>query len=158
MDKPNVVGPGSIVYSDLSGTWYAYDPRTGNKGSVCTMEQQGSMLTFVNEYGMRSSGSFVDGTTVVASDWEGGLRGTLRDGNQIIAFGNGAFWERMKRGSTGEVNIQYPDLSGTWYGYDPRTGNKGNPQSISQNSENLPFIDEYTTGHQAGFLIYKRLF
>jgi hypothetical protein len=79
-------------YPDLSGTWYMGGPI--NAGMPCKISQEGSTLIFVNENGAQSAGKFVDAKTVIATDWENGLRGTISaDGNRID-WANGSWWTR----------------------------------------------------------------
>jgi len=77
---------------NLSGTWYGYYPKIGVDGEPCQIIQEGKSLTFINERGNSSEGSFIDGNTVEAKDWEGGLRGTLTDGGKRINWANGSWW------------------------------------------------------------------
>ena len=73
---------------DLSGTWYAF----GDRSKPCSISQSGNVLTFTDEFGRRSAGSFLDATSIVATDWEGGLRATI-DGNRLV-WPRGGYWTR----------------------------------------------------------------
>lgn len=77
---------------DLSGAWTGYWPGPKNVGQ-CQVLQTGGALTFINEGGLRSRGTFSDRATVVATDW-GGLKGTLTDGGKRINWANGTWWTR----------------------------------------------------------------
>ena len=65
-----------------------------NVGMPCQIIQDGSNLVFVNENGQKSSGGLVDPYTVVATDWENGLRGTLTWDKNRIDWANGTWWVR----------------------------------------------------------------
>lgn len=82
-----------------------------NVGQACSIDQQGAALTFVNERGERSRGRFVDGTTVVATDWN--LRGTLRNGGQRLEWSNGTWWERRATAAT-PPSAATVNIAGTW--------------------------------------------
>lgn len=84
-------------YPDLSGTWYDYSASTGNAGLVSTIRQNGQSLVFVNSYNNQSEGRFLDGTTIIATGWEGGLRARLEDNNRRIVWANGSVWQRTRR-------------------------------------------------------------
>ena len=78
---------------NVNGNWYMGGPY--NVGMPCQIIQQGSALTIINENGARSTGRVIDGVTVKATDWEGGLRGTISaDGNRID-WANGTWWVRQ---------------------------------------------------------------
>ncbi len=82
---------------DLSGIWYDYTPRTGNKGNVSEIIQEHGKLVFINEFDMRSEGYFLDNTTVVAKDWEGGLKAIITDNGRRLEWANGSVWQRSRR-------------------------------------------------------------
>ena len=71
----------------LHGAWTC-------SGRPTSVRQDGASLVFTNEYGQTSNGYFTDANTVVASDWEGGLRGVLQDGGKTIRWVNGTAWSR----------------------------------------------------------------
>ena len=78
---------------NVNGNWNMGGPY--NIGMPCQIIQQGSALTIINENGARSTGSVLDGVTVIATDWEGGLKGTISaDGNRID-WANGTWWVRQ---------------------------------------------------------------
>jgi hypothetical protein len=91
-----VLSPGQTPI-DLSGTWYDYTSRTGNKGQISEINQNGNRLTFINHVGSSSKGRFLNDMLVIAEDWEGGLKGTISDGGKRIEWGNGSVWQRSKR-------------------------------------------------------------
>jgi DNA-directed RNA polymerase subunit RPC12/RpoP len=72
----------------LAGDW------TYN-GQPCQIKQKGQHLTFINERGEKSEGSFKTETTVVATDWSG-LIGNLSKDKKIIRWRNGTVWMRAK--------------------------------------------------------------
>lgn len=76
---------------DLSGTWYS----GGDRGRPTSISQSGETLMLVNEHGNRSGGH-VAGSTVVAHDWEGCLRGTVSPDGSRIDWANGTFWVRLR--------------------------------------------------------------
>lgn len=91
-----------VVATDIAGNWSMGGPY--NVGMSCQIIQQGSDLTFINENGDQSSGKFIVDAAVIATDWEGGLEGTLSaDGNRID-WANGTWWVRSPTpDSNGEV-------------------------------------------------------
>ena len=89
---PSVVGTRSDggQVPALEGTW-AY------KGTVNTISRgSGEPLVFTNYGGSSSRGRFIDASSVVAIDWEGGLRGSLHDGGNTIRWANGTVWFRPR--------------------------------------------------------------
>lgn len=88
---------GETAYPDLSGTWYDYSASTGNAGLVSTIRQNGQNLVFINSYNDQSEGRFLDGSTIIATRWEGGLRARLEDYNRRIVWANGSVWQRARR-------------------------------------------------------------
>jgi len=120
--------PAGTSNPDLSGTWNMGGPI--NVGQPCKINQEGRTLTFVNENGAQSAGKFVDAKTVIATDWENGLRGTISTDGNRIDWANGSWWTRYS----------YPDLSGTWYMGGPI--NVGQPCKISQEGSTLKFTNE----------------
>jgi hypothetical protein len=75
--------------TNLAGNW------TYN-GQACQIIQDGNNLTFINERGDKSNGHFEDDTHVVATDWEGGLVGTLKNNKTRIDWHNATAWIREK--------------------------------------------------------------
>ncbi len=89
-------------------TWTRTAPSTvpwigggwADAGQNATVEQDfndRSKLVFVNRMGWRSKGTFVNATTVIATEWEGGLRGALTDNGETIRWTNGTAWYRKVR-------------------------------------------------------------
>ncbi|MCX6563007.1 MAG: hypothetical protein NTU60_05310, partial [Candidatus Aminicenantes bacterium] len=68
-------------YPVIGGAWSS----GGHPESINQDANDRNRLVFFNHLGMRSNGFFENATTVVASDWQGGLRGDLRDGGNTIA-------------------------------------------------------------------------
>jgi hypothetical protein len=68
--------------------------REGNPGQPVRMIQSSDSLTFVNESGNKSRGHFENSTTVVADEWEGGLRGTVSSDG--IRWANNTNWLRCR--------------------------------------------------------------
>ena len=82
----------------------------------------GANLTFTNENGGQSLGTFTSASAIVASGW--GLAGTLVNGDTEIDWGNGSKWTRIP------VNI-----SGPW-----KFGNA--PANITISNGQLIFTNE----------------
>jgi len=74
---------------DLAGTWQS-------NGQPCRIAQSGQDLLFINERGGQSRGRIQDKSTVVATDWEGGLVGELSSNKKIISWRNHTVWVRPK--------------------------------------------------------------
>ncbi|MSU35011.1 MAG: hypothetical protein EXS36_07840 [Pedosphaera sp.] len=64
----------------------------GPIGKGCHIEQNGNNLKLVNENGNESRCVIKDKATVIATDWEGGLTGTLKDEGKRISWNNGSWW------------------------------------------------------------------
>jgi hypothetical protein len=75
------------------GTWC----RDGDRTKPASIRQSGASLTFTNEFGNGSRGRFESSNTVVAIDWEGGLRGTFSSDGNRISWANGTSWTRCDR-------------------------------------------------------------
>jgi len=70
----------------LAGDW------TYN-GQPCHVLQNGTDLTFINERGDKSGGTLIaKKSQVIASDWEGGLRGDLVENATRINWKNNTVW------------------------------------------------------------------
>jgi hypothetical protein len=86
----------AIAFPDIAGTWY----REGDRSKPATVAGSGENLTFTNEFKppLISKGKFTSPTTVVATEWEKGLVGTLisdKSGRvNRINWGNGTSWQR----------------------------------------------------------------
>ena len=71
--------------ANLSGTWLI-------NGQQTSITQNGSQLTFRNEFGQTAQGRVVNGTQIIADTW-GGLVGNLSSAN-TINWGNNTTWTR----------------------------------------------------------------
>ena len=85
--------PGSGGSRSLEGNWC----REGDRNKTTSISQSGNSLTFTNEFGNSSRGRFENSNTVVAIDWQGGLRGTISSDGNRISWGNGTSWTRCDR-------------------------------------------------------------
>ena len=79
--------------TNIGGAWYMGGPV--NVGGKCSIDQNGNDLVFTNENGQTSRGEFVDSSTIVATDWENGLKGTLSNGGTRIDWANGSWWIKV---------------------------------------------------------------
>jgi len=92
----------------IGGVWTS----AGRPASIS--QDAGGRLVFTNEYGQKSSGSFANATTVIATEWEGGLRGALQDNGNTIRWANGTAWSRSAAASfTGGSPAPTHDLGAT---------------------------------------------
>jgi Calx-beta domain len=116
--------PPTPTYPDISGS-YTFN------GKATHVTQSGSSLTFTNENGGSSAGTFnSDYTQVVATNW-GGLVGTLSNGN--IVWANGSTW--VKGVAPPPPTPTYPDISGSY------TFN-GKATHVAQSGTLLSFTNE----------------
>ena len=74
----------------IGGAW----SDAGQAASISQDPNDRNKLVFTNRLGARSNGYFENAATVVASDWEGGLRGDLKDNNNTIFWRNSTIWYR----------------------------------------------------------------
>jgi hypothetical protein len=95
--------------SSLNGNWQMGGPY--NAGQSCQIIQQENSLTFINENGQRSSGWFIDSSTVIANDWDGGLQGTISADGSRIDWANGTWWIRS---SAFNSDGNSPGFNGNW--------------------------------------------
>lgn len=72
----------------ISGTWL----NSGNQSQPTSIIQTGSSLTFINEVGGSSGGTFTNSNTLSAPQW--GITGTLNTALNRIDWSNGTFWTR----------------------------------------------------------------
>jgi hypothetical protein len=79
----------------IGGAWTS----GGRPASITQDPNDPNRLVFTNENGWKSNGSFANGTTVVAQDWENGLRGALTDNGRTIRWANGTSWIRAGGGA-----------------------------------------------------------
>lgn len=91
--------------SALAGTWTC----DGKPTTIAQDTNDPNRLVFTNQNGLKSTGSFANPTTVVATQWEGGLRGSLQDNGNTIRWANGTAWFR----TSGDRNVTQ-DLTGVW--------------------------------------------
>ena len=100
---------GGQTLPSLGGAW------TSAGRSAFISQDAGGRLVFTNEYGQKSSGSFANATTVIATEWEGGLRGALQDNGNTIRWANGTAWVRTAAASS---SVSSPEsarsLTGLW--------------------------------------------
>jgi hypothetical protein len=87
--SPPTYVPRQPVLPSIGGGWLI------NRQVSISQSDNGDLL-FINESGDRSSGRFLDQNTVIATDWAGGLRGTLLDGGKSIRWANGTVWYRPR--------------------------------------------------------------
>ncbi len=73
----------------IAGTWYY----AGKQSSPASISQSGTTLTFTNENGLVSTGSFQDSNTVIATGWSN-LLGNLNSTLDRIDWANGTYWTR----------------------------------------------------------------
>lgn len=86
----------TVKWPTLAGKWLSWDPRVGTKGVPCTLAQNGKTLSFLNNFNQRSRGNFITQNTIIATDWEGGLRGTVVGGGSRINWANGSYWVKAR--------------------------------------------------------------
>ena len=100
--------PASQAHFNIAGPWTI-------NGKQAMVEQTGNQLVFINEFGQRSRGHFTRSGVVIATDWDGGLEGSIGvavDGNFFgpteardrwgaapnqIRWKNGSRWSRPGR-------------------------------------------------------------
>jgi hypothetical protein len=91
---PPAVPAQDVSLPNLAGVWLsAISPDAPARPA--SIQQEGAQLTFVNEFGGRSAGSFVDANTVVAMDWEGGLWAAISADGTRLNWANGIIWTRQ---------------------------------------------------------------
>jgi caspase domain-containing protein len=74
----------------------------------------GDVLRFHNEHGQTSRGHFQDSGTVVADDWQGGLRAHLSAKNDRLDWANGSVWYRKSNcGEQKQVAVATPPSAPT---------------------------------------------
>ena len=116
------------TYPSIGGRWYMGGPY--DIGMPCSIEVSGNSIEYINEKNQKSSGKFIDSTTIVASEWENGLKGHITDNGKRINWDNGTWWVRDNPNS----------IKGTWY----MAGsiNIGMPCSIEVSGNSIEFINE----------------
>ncbi len=116
------------VEKNLAGAWLS----NGRPTSI-TQDSSGN-LVFTNEMGWVSKGRFANTDTVIATEWEGGLRGSLQDGGRVIRWANGTMWTRGEPGAGG-IAPRY--FSGSWSGnWVNSLGEKGTDSLVLEESGN----------------------
>lgn len=99
---------------DLSGEWVCTKNCSGGEGKVARIVQQGRRLDFTNEFGLTSEGRLEDDLkTVVATQWQGGLKATIEEGGNTLHWANGSIWVRKTSDKTSSKD-PLPDLNGVW--------------------------------------------
>jgi hypothetical protein len=81
---------GGQSFPSLGGSW----SDANQPASIA--QDSNNRLVFTNRMGWRSNGKFADAATVIATDWEGGLRGSLQDNGNTIRWANGTVWYRKR--------------------------------------------------------------
>ncbi len=127
----------------LVGTWCC-------GARPCYINQSGNSLTFTNDGGYRSGGYFEDSRTVIASDWQGGLRGKANDDFTRIEWANGTFWVRCGGESGANARVFQRAVppatptrpAETLLSTLCREGNPGLKTYVSQSGNSLIFTNE----------------
>ncbi len=119
-------------YPNIAGNWIAYT--NGNKVADCSIEQDGSTLTFIihRTPQVKSSGRLLDANTLVADDW-GPQQGTIRQDKQRIDWKD-SWWERQRSGTGSSGG----DLGGKQLGGDGQ-GEVSNGPKVDQHSDAFHF-------------------
>jgi hypothetical protein len=107
---------------DLAGTWLF-------NGREARIDQNGSSLTFTNEFGSVTSGQFLSPTEVRANLW--GITGRISEDENTITWSNGTVWTRG--------SAVFPNIAGT---YDIENDGSSLTASVQQNGGNLTFVNE----------------
>ncbi len=120
--------PQDFTVWSVGGSWTC-----GGRPTSITQDGHNHLL-FTNENGLRSKGSFLNTDTVVATEWENGLRGSVQDGGNTIQWANGTVWYRNQTGYGQSGSL--PSLSDAWIC-------DGKPTSITQDAGgNLVFTNQ----------------
>ena len=88
--RPATQAPPELV--NLAGAWECI----GRPGSA-SIQQNGKKLIFKNEAGSVSSGHFAGKRTVVADNWENGLKGTVSADGKRISWANNTTWVKSSK-------------------------------------------------------------
>ncbi len=118
-----------VTPPDISGAWMY-------NGKSTQIAQAGNSLTFTNEVGGTSAGTFDSSTQVTATGW-GNLVGTLSNNDDTITWSNGTVWTKG--------TITAPSIAGTW-------SYLNKPTEITQAGSSLTFTNE-VGGTSAGFFV-----
>lgn len=80
---------------NIAGSWKAGGPASLVRvGAPCAVYRENGLLFLRNERGSVTSASLADQDTIVAHEWQGGLKGYLSDGGKRINWANGTWWIR----------------------------------------------------------------
>jgi len=123
----NILESRALLASDISGTWF-------NVNQATNIQQSGNELVLTNEFGQSTTGRFINGTQIVADQWNG-ITGTIS--GDRINWSNNTIWTRNQE--------TFPNISGTWY-----FGNQAT--SIAQNGQSLTLTNEQGVSSQGRFL------
>jgi hypothetical protein len=94
------------ICGNLAGVW-------SSGGGATSIEQDGDTLRFKNDSGMTSPGQCTSAFEVIASDWDGGLRGALNADRTYIQWANGTHWNRPSS-SADAPSIDPSNFLGAW--------------------------------------------
>jgi hypothetical protein len=122
-------------WPSVGGSWSF----AGRATSIVQDAAEPRKLVFTNEFGQRSGGHFADSSTVIATDWERGLRGSLDNNGNTIRWANGTTWTRTPGAAS-----NWPSVGGSW-------SFAGRATSIVQDAADprkLVFINEF--GQRSG--------
>jgi hypothetical protein len=145
--------PTGTVTTKLAGVWTGY--MAGKMSGQSQVLQTGRSLTFINEFGSRSQGTFKNETTVVATDWEGGLHGQLVEGGRRINWANNTWWilkessDKPIAGKEGGGTAMPIQLAGVWTSY--MAGKMSGQSQVLQTGRSLTFINEFGSRSQGTF-------
>lgn len=116
----------------ITGQWCAQ----GDKTKLCSITNNGPLLSFTNEQGSTSSGHFTNmqQTEFSADQWHF-VRGSLSPDGLRIDWSNGTYWMRCSGSGGGG---RRPNLDGTWY----RDGDRSMRCSIRQKKGKLNLKNE----------------
>jgi hypothetical protein len=95
--QPKVAAPSPPARPDLSGTWTCTNrcpAGAKSKNMNASIAQAENKLTFINEGGDMSPGSFTGASTVVATGW-GNLTATIESGGKELHWANGTVWKKQ---------------------------------------------------------------
>jgi len=122
---------------NLAGRWSGVNAIGNSEGDGTeTIEQSPSdpnRLLFRNFGGDVSWGHFLNATTVIADDWQGGLRGTLEDNGRTIRWANSTSWSRPA-----PVVSALPSLAGRWTGVNASGNSEGDGTETIEQSPSAP--------------------
>lgn len=116
---------------DISGTWYS----NGVVTAPARISQNGNKLAFSYNQS-NSTGYFTGPNQIFAIDWN--TSAVIEPDGKTITWNN-QVWKREP------VQLNYPDISGTWY----MNGDANIPCQIAQNGTSLSF--SFSNGHSDGY-------